>query len=94
MKNAETEAMKTDPWVSRSWEEPYLELSCDCGWSGTDADINDWDIQKESDRAVRVCPGCENPVPEWGALRPLDGAAQIAKGSLEEALIEADLIED
>jgi hypothetical protein len=79
-----------DPWLERSFEAPNIALRDDCGWEGTDADIEEWDVQADSDRAVRRCPGCGDPVPEWGTLRPLDGAAQVARGPLREALAAAD----
>jgi hypothetical protein len=75
-----------EPWVERSYEEPYLTFRCDCGWEGNDADVEKWVAQAESDRAVRLCPACDTPVPEWGTLRSLDGAAMIAHGPLQECL--------
>ncbi|MFB6135845.1 MAG: hypothetical protein ABEJ04_03720 [Halobacteriaceae archaeon] len=81
--------MSGRPHVERSFEEPYLTFRCDCGWEGRDADVAEWDVQADRDRAVRVCPDCGDPAPEWGALRPLAGAALIARGPLREALRDA-----
>ena len=78
--------MSDREWVSRTYGDPYLQLSCDCGWVGRDADITDWVVQDERDRVLRQCPGCEEPVPEWGAFRPIDALADHAHGSLAEAL--------
>jgi hypothetical protein len=82
--------MVDNPWVERSFNHPNIALRCDCGWEGVDADIESWDIQRERDRVVRRCPDCGSPVPEWGTLQPIDGAAQIARGPLQEALHETD----
>lgn len=57
-------------------------FQCDCGWEGTESDITDWDVQQDRDRVVRQCPNCEDPIPEWGTFRPIDGVARIAKGEL------------
>lgn len=78
-----------DAWVDRSGEEPNVTLRCDCGWKGIDADVTDWDVQRERDRVVRQCPDCARPVPEWGTLRSIDGAASIARGPLAESLADA-----
>lgn len=86
--------MPDGAWVERSYEEPYLTFRCDCGWEGTDADVEEWTVQHDVDRAVRRCPGCETPVPEWGTLRPLDGAARIARGPLRKALDDAGVGDD
>lgn len=79
-----------DASVTRSLGEPHVGLQCDCGWSGTDDDIQDWAIQTERDRVVRRCPDCERAVPEWGALSPIDGVARIARGSLKRSLVESE----
>jgi hypothetical protein len=84
--------MTEDAWVIRSFETPHIGLRCDCGWEGTDDDIVDWDVQRERDRVVRVCPDCGTPVPEWGALPSVDGAATVARGPLREALAEAGVL--
>ncbi len=65
-------------------------LQCDCGWEGTESDVTDWDVQHDRDRVVRQCPHCNEPVPEWGAFRPIDGVERIAKGELRESLQEAE----
>lgn len=85
--------MPAGPYVERSYEEPYLTFRCDCGWEGNDADVDEWAVQRESDRAVRLCPSCDASVPEWGTLRPLDGAARIARGPLRVALEDAGVLE-
>lgn len=61
-------------------------FECDCGWEGTESAITDWDVQQDRDRVVRQCPNCDNPIPEWGTFRPIDGVARIAKGNLQESL--------
>lgn len=63
-----------------------MRLSCDCGWEGVESEVTDWDVQHSRDRVVRNCPNCEEPIPEWGTFRPIDGVARIAKGELQEAL--------
>lgn len=80
----------TRPSVERSFSHPNVQLQCHCGWEGLDADVEDWAIEEDHDRVVRKCPSCETVVPEWGALRPIDGAAKIARGPLAMALAEAD----
>jgi hypothetical protein len=77
------------PKLERSFDEPYVKLICRCGWTGHDTDIEEWMIDLDRDRAVRRCPDCDEPVPEWGALRPIAGAARIACGPLRESLVEA-----
>ena len=77
------------PRVDRRFSEPNVHLTCRCGWDGYDDDIERWDIDAERDRVVRVCPSCEEPVPEWGTIRPIEGAVQIARGSLRESLAAA-----
>ncbi|MFB6219153.1 MAG: hypothetical protein ABEH77_08285 [Halobacteriaceae archaeon] len=79
-------------WVTRSFETPHVTFSCDCGWTGPDAAVG-WDIQRERDRAVRRCPDCGDPVPEWGTVTPLDGAALVARGDLRAALADAGVVE-
>lgn len=61
-------------------------FTCDCGWSGTETEIEQWDVQRIRDRVVRRCPGCGEPVPEWGTFRPIEGVARIAKGDLRAEL--------
>lgn len=78
-----------EPRVDRSFNEPHTRLECRCGWEGHDDDVEDWDVQRERDRVVRRCPSCGKSVPEWGALRPIDGAIHIARGPLREALVDA-----
>ena len=79
-----------DPSWKRSFSEPHVQLECHCGWTGHDDDIDDWAVEPERDRVVRRCPECGDSVPEWGVLQPIEGAAKIARGSLETALAEAD----
>lgn len=86
--------MRDTPWVERSFEEPHVELHCRCGWSGVDADVETWDVQFDRDRVVRRCPDCGDPVPQWGALRPIDGAATVARGPLRRSLVDADVLDD
>lgn len=76
------------PTVERSFDEPYIRLACRCGWNGYDVDIDEWVVERERDRAVRRCPSCDEPVPEWGAVRPLTGADAVGRGPLAEALAE------
>jgi len=83
----------SDPSVDRSFSEPHTLLRCRCGWAGHDDDVQRWDVQTESDRVVRVCPDCDEPVPEWGTIRPIDAVAQIARGPLESSLVEAGVVE-
>lgn len=84
----------TDPTLERSFSEPNLSLQCACGWSGHDDDIENWDVQESHDRTVRCCPACGEPVPEWGTLRPIDGAARIARGPLRASLIAAGYLSE
>lgn len=80
----------TAPSWDRSFSDPHVELECECGWTGHDDDIEDWAVESERDRVVRRCPGCGDRVPEWGVLPSIEGAAKIARGSLREALVEAE----
>jgi hypothetical protein len=82
------------PWVERSFSHPNVALRCSCGWEGIDADVEEWDVQFERDRVVRRCPECDTTVPEWGTMPSIEGAAGIARGPLEEALVEAGVIEE
>jgi len=68
-----------------------LVLHCDCGWSGTETEITDWDVQRSLDRVVRVCRGCDEPIPEWGTFRPISAVVRIAKGPLLKTLREEDV---
>lgn len=77
------------PSVERSFSEPHIMLNCQCGWSGNDDEIEDWAVQPDRDRVVRQCPACGEPVPEWGALRSIDGVTQLARGPLRASLAEA-----
>lgn len=70
-----------------------MHLRCDCGWAGAESEVTDWDIQRSRDRVVRKCPNCGEPVPEWGAFRPIDGVARIAKGPLRENLEAAGVLD-
>lgn len=79
-----------EPTVERSFSEPHLALDCTCGWTGHDDDIEDWEVDQERDRVVRQCPACDRPVPEWGALEPIEAAAKIARGPLAEAIAESE----
>jgi len=78
-----------EPWVERSFDAPNIALRCRCGWQGVDADVEAWSIERDRDRAVRRCPDCGEPVPEWGTIRPLTGAARVARGDLARALADA-----
>jgi hypothetical protein len=82
-----------EPSVARSFDHPNVQLQCSCGWNGLDADVTDWDVQLERDRAVRKCPDCGEPVPEWGALRSINGASRLARGPLADALADAGYLE-
>jgi len=64
------------------------QYQCLCGWEGPESELDDWDVQTDRDRAVRVCPSCESSVPEWGCLRPIDGIRRVARGSLQRALTD------
>jgi|GEM_PF-2040395 len=83
-----------DPSVDRSFSEPHTLLQCRCGWTGHDDDVRRWDVQRDSDRVVRVCPDCGEPVPEWGTIRPIEAAAGIARGPLADSLREAGYTEE
>jgi len=83
----------SEPSVGRSFSEPHTRLRCRCGWEGHDDDVERWDVQRDSDRVVRCCPACDDPVPEWGAIRPIDAAAGIARGPLETSLVEAGVVD-
>lgn len=61
-------------------------FTCDCGWNGLETDIERWDVQVDRDRVVRRCPGCGNPIPEWGTFPSIDSVARIAKGDLRDEL--------
>lgn len=83
-----------NPRVERSFSEPNLELTCRCGWTGHDDEVDRWAVEADRDRVVRCCPSCDDLVPEWGTLTSVDGAAQIARGSLRAALVAADRLDD
>lgn len=87
------ERRMSEPSVARSFDHPNVQLQCRCGWDGIDEYVTDWDVQSERDRVVRKCPDCGEPVPEWGALRTIDGASRIARGSLADALADAGYLE-
>jgi len=82
-------ASEREPWVERSFDAPNIAFRCGCGWRGTDAEVEEWAIDRDRHRAVRRCPDCGEPVPEWGAIRPLAGAARVARGGLARALADA-----
>lgn len=86
--------MPEGAWVERSFDRPNMLFRCDCGWEGVDADVEAWDVQRERDRVVRRCPSCDEPVPEWGTLRTIEGAGHVARGALRRALVDAGAIED
>jgi len=77
------------PSIKPGYSQPNIRLACTCGWEGHDDDITDWDVQIGRDRVVRICPSCGEPVPEWGTLTPIEGAAQLARGPLEQSLADA-----
>ena len=83
-----------EPWVERSFDAPNVAFRCPCGWRGPDDAVEAWDVQRERDRAVRRCPDCGEPRPEWGAVRPLSGAALVARGPLRRALVDAGVVRD
>ena len=83
----------SDAGVRRSFNSSFITYECHCGWVGDDSDIDDWDIQPETDRAVRICPSCGEPVPEWGTHRPLSGISAVARGPLRAALVEFERTE-
>lgn len=83
-----------EPNWERSFSEPNVQLTCHCGWTGHDDDVEDWAVETGRDRVVRRCPDCGDAVPEWGALRPIDGAARIARGPLRDALVAAGRLEE
>ena len=70
---------------------PAFQFACDCGWTGRETDIDDWAVEIEHDRVVRCCPGCGDPIPEWGTYRPIDGISQLARGPMRQALREAGI---
>jgi len=80
--------MTNEPAVSTGTTE--TEYRCPCGWVGAESALDDWDVQPDRDRVVRVCPACESTVPEWGCLSPLDGVRSVAEGDLRSALAERD----
>lgn len=82
-----------NPSVSRSFDHPNVQLQCGCGWEGLDADVEDWAVEEARDRVIRRCPSCGEPVPEWGALRSIDGAGIIARGPLRDALADAGYVD-
>jgi len=76
--------MSTEPSVSVGDAE--TEYACRCGWRSGETELTDWDVQREYDRVVRVCPDCEMSVPEWGCLAPIDAVVRIARSDLADAL--------
>jgi hypothetical protein len=60
-----------------------------CGWRGPPDAVDAWAVERGRDRLVRRCPGCDEPVPEWGTFRGLEGAALVARGDVAEALERA-----
>jgi hypothetical protein len=86
--------MSNDSRVSQGFDSPHVALQCTCSWEGTDADIDGWVVDLASDRAVRKCPDCGEPVPEWGALCGIDGLATVARGPLRRTLADAGVIDD
>lgn len=85
--------MTEEPWVKRSLEAPNLALRCDCGWTGVDADVDEWDVQQDRDRVVRKCPECGSTVPEWGTFSPMEGVVRVARGSLRTTLVEEGIVD-
>lgn len=80
--------MTVRPSVSMGATE--TEYRCECGWTGLESVLEDWDVQPARDRVVRVCPGCGASVPEWGCLGPIDGVRRVADADLEDALADPD----
>lgn len=66
---------------------------CTCGWEGDVGTVENWAVERENDRVVRRCPGCDEPRPEWGTFRPLDGVRRVARGPLRDALRDAGAAE-
>lgn len=73
-------------WVHRGFDDPHIALQCSCGWQGTDGDVTGWKVDWDRDRVVRRCPGCEEPVPQWGSFRPIEGLEPLARGKLRDAI--------
>lgn len=71
-----------------------VAYSCTCGWRGTESDVSTWFVDEDRNRVLRVCPGCETPRPEWGALGPIDAVARIAKSDLQTQLANAGVLND
>jgi len=67
-----------------------LAYVCSCGWRGRPEAVDSWLVDRDRDRLVRRCPGCDEPVPEWGTFRGLDGVARIARSDVASALEVAD----
>ena len=82
------------PRVEQSFSEPHLRLTCACGWTGYDDDIERWDVEADRDRVVRCCPSCDDSVPEWGTVTSVEGVARVARGPLRAALAEAGTVDD
>lgn len=82
-----------EPTWERSFSDPHVRLQCRCGWRGHDDEIEDWAVETDRDRVVRRCPDCGEPVPEWGTLAPIEGAARIARGPLRAAIEASDAAE-
>jgi len=70
-----------------------VQFRCDCGWSGPESAIEDWSIQQDRDRVVRICPGCETPAPEWGTFSPINAVVPLARGNLQRSLEDAGIID-
>jgi hypothetical protein len=70
-----------------------VAFGCPCGWTGTESDVEDWHVDESRDRVVRVCPDCGAPRPDWGALRPIDAVARLAKGDLRQTLVDEGVVD-
>lgn len=78
--------MTDEPFVAVGGTE--TEYRCRCGWHTLESEIEDWDVQHDRDRVVRICPDCGESVPEWGCIAPIDAAARVARGRMATSLTE------
>lgn len=85
--------MTEENHIDVSPDSNEVQFICDCGWTGPESSIDDWSIQKDRDRVVRVCPGCETPAPEWGTFSPIDAVVPLARDGLQQALDDANITE-
>ena len=71
------------------------EYRCRCGQTTPESELDEWDVQHDRDRVVRVCHDCGESIPEWGCLTPIDAVARVAYGQLAASLAEqgVDVVE-